>query len=140
MTARRIINAIGFLSFFTLLALTILPGCYYDVEEELVIRDTTYVYDSTGGGGCDTMAVSFSEEVLPVFDLYCNVCHSSAAQLGSVVLDNYADVSVVVESGQLLGAINWESGYSPMPKDGAKLDDCSLAKINAWVHQDAPNN
>lgn len=140
MMVPRIIRNTGAAAAIMLMALSTLPGCYYDVEENLIVRDTVYVYDTTGGSGCDTMAVSFAQEVMPVFNQQCNVCHSSAAQLGSVVLDNYDDVIIVVESGQLLGAINHETGYSPMPKDGPKLDDCTLAQINAWVHQGAPNN
>jgi hypothetical protein len=141
MMVRRIINTAGIVGLVTLLAVSILPGCYYDVEENLIVRDTTYVYDTTGGGGgCDTTAMSFSQDIAPVFAQYCNVCHSSAAQLGSVVLDNYADVIVEVENGRLLGAIKQESGYSPMPQGGGKLDDCTISKVSAWINQGAPDN
>lgn len=55
MMVRRIINTAGVVGLVTLIAVSILPGCYYDVEENLIVRDTTYVYDTTGGGGgCDT--------------------------------------------------------------------------------------
>jgi len=138
---RQIINTASGILLFSLFVISVLPGCYYDVEQNLVVHDTTYVYDTTGGGGgCDTTNVSYSLEVAPVFVQQCNVCHSSAAQLGSVVLDNYNDVVIWVENGQLLAAINHDTGFSPMPKDGPQLDACTLAKINAWVHQGAPNN
>ena len=116
-------------------------SCYYDVEQNLVVHDTTIIYtDSGGGSGCDTNNVSFSATVQPMLDQYCMVCHSQAAQLGGINLQGYNNVAVYVENGQFLGAINWEAGYIPMPKDAPKVDDCTLAKINAWVHQGAPNN
>lgn len=140
MMGRRIINTAWVSLLVVLFSVSVLPGCYYDVEENLIVRDTTYVYDTTGGGGCDTNAMSYLQDIAPVFSQYCNVCHSSAAQMGSVVLDNYNDVMVEVENGRLMGAVKQESGYSPMPQGGGKLDDCTIAKMSAWINQGAPNN
>ena len=138
---RRIIDSTIAMALLVLTGATMFQSCYYDVETNLVLRDTTIIYTDTGGvGGCDTANVSYSVSVRPVLDQQCMVCHSQAAQLGGVSLEGYNNVKVYVENGQLLGGINWAAGYSPMPKDAPQIDACSLAKINAWVHQGAPNN
>ena len=138
---RRTINS----AVRVLLALTVTSmfhACYYDVETSLVQHDTMVVYTDSGGNniGCDTTNVSYSQVVEPMINQNCLACHSQVAQLGGVNLEGYINVMVYVENGQFLGALNGAPAYIPMPKDAPKLDDCTLAKINAWVHQGAPNN
>jgi hypothetical protein len=45
-----------------------------------------------------------------------------------------------VNTGQLDGAINHRSGYPQMPRDGPKLPECELTRINIWIRDGAPNN
>ena len=78
--------------------------------------------------------------VKPILDQNCNSCHSQSLQLGSVILETYANVLVYVNSGQLSGVINHRTPYSPMPKGGSKLDDCSILKIDKWIQSGAPDN
>jgi mono/diheme cytochrome c family protein len=106
-----------------------LSGCYYDVEEELY-----------PGSVCDTADVTYSLTVSPVLSANCTVCHATGSTLGGgVVLDTYAGVKTYADNGKLVAAIKHESSY-PMPKNGNKLDDCSISKIDKWVRDGAPNN
>ena len=34
---------------------------------------------------------------------------------------------------KLVGVITHAAGFDPMPKNGNKLSDCSIAKISKWV-------
>jgi mono/diheme cytochrome c family protein len=79
--------------------------------------------------------------VVPVLTSNCYVCHSGAATAGAgIKLDNYASVKVQVNNGRLLGSIEHKPGFSPMPKGGAKMQDCDIAKIRTWIKAGAPNN
>lgn len=40
----------------------------------------------------------------------------------------------------LVGNIRHDAGFPAMPQGGAKLDDCKIALIKAWVDAGAPNN
>ncbi len=107
-----------------------LSGCYYDVEEELYPISV-----------CDTSDVTYTQTVKPILDQNCNICHASGSTAGGgIVLDTWTDVNGVAQSGQLIGAIKRESGYSPMPKNAVKLDDCSISKIESWVNSGALDN
>lgn len=112
---------IGMVVFFT--------ACYYDNEEEL--------YPPTN---CITENMSYQTNIVAILERNCYVCHSTAANNGNVTLDNYDDLIVYVNNGKLLGAINREPGYSPMPQNAGKLPDCDIAKIESWVAAGAPNN
>jgi len=46
----------------------------------------------------------------------------------------------MVDGGNLFGAITHNPSRSPMPKDGAKLDTCSITKIKIWIDKGALNN
>ncbi|MBK7407794.1 MAG: hypothetical protein IPL49_09125 [Saprospirales bacterium] len=104
-------------------------GCYYDVEEEL--------YSDTG---CDTSNVTYSGVILPLLQDNCYICHNAASQFGGIILEGYDQVVTHVASGELLGAIKQEAGFTPMPLNQAKLQECVIAKVEAWINNGALNN
>jgi len=107
-----------------------LNSCYYDNVEDLYPEQPA----------CDTSNVSYSGTVAPVMAARCNSCHSATSASGGVITDNYNDLKLIVDNGRLHGAINHLPGFSPMPQGGEKLNDCTLAKIDAWINAGAPNN
>lgn len=111
-------------------------ACYYDNEEFLYPSINT---DSS----CDTSNVTLSAGVIPIFESRCFSCHSNstANSLGSGInLETYSQLIIWVNNGKLEGAVNHSPGYVQMPQGAAKLDDCSLNKITAWINQGALNN
>lgn len=112
-----------------MLAVISLMGCYYDVEENL--------YPDTG---CDTENMSFAADIQPILQQNCLVCHSQAANFGNVNLEGHNRVKLYADSGELLGVIEHQSGFSPMPKNAPKLVDCQIEKIARWISDGALNN
>lgn len=91
-------------------------------------------------GGCNTDNVSFANDLQPVLTNTCVGCHSGAAPSGGISLNSYTGVKQVVDNGRLLGAINWEAGFSSMPQGGDQLSDCVIDQFTAWINDGAPNN
>jgi len=120
----------------TILAIAVIAvgavSCYKDNSEDM--------YPANNTGTCDTTNVTFSGFVKPLIDSKCATagCHIGTAATG-YDLTTYNGVAGVVNNGKLLPAIN-HTGPQPMPEGGAKLDDCTIAKITAWVNAGAPNN
>ena len=104
-----------------------LSGCTYDDEE---------LYYTT----CDTLNVTYSQTVMPLLNDRCISCHSNANPSGNVRLEEYDDVIIYVNSGQLSGSINHKQGFSPMPQNQPKLDDCTLRQIEKWIREGAKND
>ena len=104
-------------------------GCYYDVEEVLY-----------PAGSCQTENMSYQTNIEPIIQRNCYVCHSQAANQGSITLEGYTNLLTYVQNGRLSGAIRHEPGFSPMPQNGPQLSDCDIAKIEQWVASGAPNN
>jgi hypothetical protein len=113
----------------SILAASMLFGsCYYDVEEEL--------YPTLE---CSTTGVTYTAVVEPIIRSNCyNSCHSAAINIGNHTLEGYDKLKVYVDNGKLMGAIKHSPGFSPMPKNAAKLVDCDIEKIQAWVTAGAP--
>jgi hypothetical protein len=112
----------------------VIGGCYYDNEERLY---------PDAGSGCDTLNVTFSKSVLPILQTNCLSCHGAAnytANGGGLNFEDFTLVKAVAEGGMLLGAITHNPSYSPMPKNGAKLDTCSISKIKQWIDAGSINN
>lgn len=96
--------------------------------------------DSTFITGCDTLNMSFSDDVLPILNTYCKGCHNSGNPSGGIDLSSYTGVQGPASNGQLYGAISHQSGFQAMPQGGAKLDDCKINKIKAWLDQGIRDN
>jgi hypothetical protein len=91
-------------------------------------------------GVCDTTSVTYSGFVASLLSTNCVGCHSGGAPAGNILLNSHAGVQAVALNGRLLGAITWASGYQQMPRNSAKLSDCKIDKIKAWINDGAPNN
>jgi len=117
------------LIFFLIISSLALSSCYYDSEEELY-----------SGSACDTTNVTYSGTIQPILAANCNSCHTGSTGQGGVSLSTYDELMVHVNSGIFRKAVNHEPGATPMPYNMAKLPDCELLKINAWINNGAPNN
>jgi uncharacterized membrane protein len=89
---------------------------------------------------CDTVNVTYSATVWPIIQNSCLGCHSGGSPSGGVSLADYSAIAAQAANGNLLGAIRHEQGYSPMPQNGAKLNDCTITQIEKWIENGSPNN
>ena len=120
------------LSLFLLLAT--LNGCYFDNAESLYPEFPTV---------CDDTQADYQSNVKPIIQLTCYNCHnnSNASALGSGInLESTSTLSQYVSNGSFLGSIEHRSGYSAMPKGGAKLTNCQIETIKSWINNGAPTN
>jgi hypothetical protein len=113
-----------------LLVIIGLNGCTFDNEEDLYPQPPA----------CDTLDVTYSGTIVPIMNDNCNDCHGGAAPLAGVRTDTYDGLKVIADNNHLWGVVNHEPGFSPMPKNLPKLNDCDLAKISLWLDNGALNN
>ena len=104
-------------------------GCYYDSEE--VLYPNSF---------CDTVNVTYSAAIAPIFEDNCLQCHSSGGEgFASADLTTYSGVMLVVEDGRLLQSIHRTPSSTPMPPD-APLRSCDVKRIEMWIADGAPND
>ena len=90
--------------------------------------------------GCDTDNVSFSQIIQPVIQNTCEGCHSGPVPSGGIDLSDHTGIQSVALDGRLIGAVDWQPGFEQMPQGGAKLDDCFIDQLEAWIADGAPDN
>lgn len=113
-------------------------GCYYDSREELGLLDAP----------CDTAAVSYSTDIMPLLDAACMGCHSTAMATekgGGNDMEGYTNLMNFVEindpnASLLYQSVAWIGGASLMPKGGSQISSCELALIRNWIIQGAQDN
>lgn len=93
---------------------------------------------------CDTspQTVTYAGVISPIFDTNCRECHatSKAATLGGGInLGDYLNVSRY-PANQLLASIQQLPTADPMPKGRAKIAECDILRIKAWMDAGEPNN
>lgn len=121
-----------YLLFITFLFLIIFGSCYYDNEEDLYPELQQ---------DCDTTIVNFEKTIKPMLAANCLACHSNAnaASFGNnLAIEDYQDVLNLQQS--IIGSIKHESPYSPMPKNGNKLNNCLIRQFEIWIENDFPQN
>lgn len=104
-----------------------ISSCTYDNVEDLYPQIVE----------CNTINVTYSETMVSIMSANCNFCHGGSDPLANVRTDTYDGLKIIADNGRLWGAVNHESGYSPMPKDRPKLNDCDLKKIRVWLDNGA---
>lgn len=105
--------------------------CTYHNEED---------YFSDPANLCDTVDMSYTTNMVPIFQNNCYACHNSTDRTAGYAMDSYDDLKSAIESGRLLGTIKHEQGYTSMPRFASKLDNCSINQIEAWINQGMPDN
>jgi hypothetical protein len=112
----------------------LLVGCYKD---RTVILNTGEI----------TRTVSFSQDIIPIFNNSCNTsgCHSSGGQtpnlsqtsaFNSLITGNYIDKSIP-ENSIIYQKMTGKRG-TPMPVSGVNKDYAAI--ILAWIKQGTNNN
>ena len=91
-------------------------------------------------GGCDTLNVTYSGTIVPLLQSKCLGCHNSTTTSGNLNMESHSGVQVVALNGRLMGSVNHDAGYTPMPFGGAKLQSCEIAELRIWIADGAPNN
>jgi hypothetical protein len=113
----------------SVITFSIISGCYYHKEDALY------------GSNCDTSNVTYSTTIKNLLTNYgCLGCHVGGNPPGGINLETYSNVKVMVDNGRLYGAITHSPGFRPMPDGAAKMNDCDIKKVKAWIDSGAPNN
>ena len=82
---------------------------------------------------CSNMAVTYSFDVKPVFETFCNHCHGEEGD-GGYNFTKITEIKRGARSGELLGSIKWHKGFSRMPQNGEQLDAKTISKIECWIN------
>jgi uncharacterized membrane protein len=113
-----------------LLTITFLSqGCLKDNEEDL--------FPNTD---CDTTAtVSYVNDIVPMLQSQCYVCHSQLAQQGGIILEGHTNFTAYAPLA--LAAISKQPNEPKfMPQGGSAMDDCFKQKLQVWINRGSNNN
>lgn len=93
------------------------------------------------GDVCDTADLTYNNDIATIINSNCATagCHNvDAAAAGTFQMNDFTTTKAAVGFDRIKGAINHEATYSAMPKNGDKLDQCLIDKIEAWIDAGAP--
>ena len=90
----------------------------------------------------DTTPVTYSQVISPIFDANCRACHGATVYKTDGGGNDYSTYQGIKNQSAtlILGCIQHQPGFDPMPKGRAKISDCDIAKIKAWIEAGQPNN
>ncbi|MGZ8558974.1 MAG: c-type cytochrome domain-containing protein [Chitinophagaceae bacterium] len=91
-------------------------------------------------GRCDTAVFAYSAAIKPIMDNKCVGCHNPSSLGGNINISTYSALRVIALNGKLYGSVAHQVGFSPMPKNSAKLSDCEIRQIQKWISAGSLNN
>ena len=89
---------------------------------------------------CDSNFFTYSGAVKITMQNKCVGCHNPTSLGGNIDLSTYTGVKTAAQNGKLYGSVAHQPGYSPMPKNSAKLTDCEIRQIQKWIAAGSLNN
>ncbi len=92
------------------------------------------------GNGCPVTNVSFANHIKPILQTHCITCHSGPIPSGGYDFSVYSGAKKAVDNNRLAGAVQHLQGFVAMPLGGARLPDCEVSQIKAWVDAGGLNN
>ena len=106
--------------------LTVFSSCSKTNEEDLLnppVEEETPICEPEG---------LYATEVKPIMDAHCITCHAPGGSKSFIPLDTYSDLKA--NSATLIASVNRDGSVPNMPAGGAaKLSDCDIQTIQAWV-------
>lgn len=120
------------LSLLSIVLVLSLSSCYYDKGDKLY----------PDAAICDTINMNYTSSIKPILQTNCidKGCHTTSANFGGVVLENYLGAKASVTGDKLINALKYISGGAKnMPPTG-KLSDCEINKVEAWIRRGTPEN
>jgi len=95
----------------------------------------------------EPVQVSFSSDVLPIFEQRCFRCHGGEDVNNGFSVESYETVMQGSWNGIVIEPGNTENSYlfnlvsaGDMPKRGPRLLPAEIEAIRAWIEAGAPNN
>lgn len=89
---------------------------------------------------CDSDNMSYSGDILPILQRNCYECHQQGNEISFISLEGHSAVKTFADNGKLVGVINHNPGFIPMPDGRPKIPSCDIEKIESWVNDGAMNN
>ncbi len=102
-----------------------------------------------GGGGASNVAIakpSFSQDIEPIFQAHCAVCHSGSNATAGLDLTSYASIQAkgITKGATYQQTMLWQKltgKLQPqMPLGGPYLPATTIQTIANWIAEGAPNN
>lgn len=105
---------------------------------------TSCTYTNGDPTPCNIAAetITYAGVISPIFDANCRECHgtnTASALGGGIGLGDYQHVKQY-PGNSLMGSIRHDPGSDPMPKGRAKISDCDIRRLQAWMDAGSLNN
>ena len=89
---------------------------------------------------CDSTSFTYSANIAPIMSTFCNGCHGGSFPSAGINTTTWAGLQTIANNDSLIGSIQHDSGFSPMPKGSAMMNICNITKIRKWIQAGALNN
>ena len=83
---------------------------------------------------CDSLDILYSNDIAPILaNAGCSGSYCHGSGVAGITLTDYSTTKTSAENPKFLKAIKHELSASPMPKNGPKLSDSDIQKIECWI-------
>jgi hypothetical protein len=97
--------------------------------------------DYASQANCTNITATYIVDVKPIINTKCATsgCHNASSAKEGINLSDYANASSQFKSNNKnLISIHHGSGVEAMPKNGSKLSDIDINKLDCWVKNSCP--
>jgi len=110
-----------------------------DLEKGIIAKWILQGAKPNACNDCEIDSFKFNAHILPIIVKNCQGCHGKTNPSGGISLTNYFQIKIQADSGNLLGALKHEVGFSSMPPSG-KMPDCQITVIERWINNGKAND
>ena len=93
--------------------------------------------DEACGELCDTIDVTYLNNLAAIIEISCHGCHSGLAPQAGIKLENYSDLLAVNNAGALPAVLRGANAYPLMPPFNP-LSECQIRQFEIWNENGNP--
>jgi hypothetical protein len=91
---------------------------------------------------CDPLASSYSVNLAPIIDVFCDGCHGGSNPEAGFALGTHGQLVSMIENStnNFMDCLNNVNGAPIMPPNTLGLPDCYKQQFQNWINAGMPNN
>ena len=100
------------------------------------------LFAACGGEDCSSPDITYTEGASAIINTSCAAtpaCHGNGTT-ATFPMSNYDQALAATSFGRIIGSINHQEGFRPMPfpEGSLMLEECEIDKLTAWINAGAP--
>jgi mono/diheme cytochrome c family protein len=121
------------------------PGSHKKLNDDEKLLIYKWIDQGMQNNSCENITqntmlatITYESQIKSILNINCNECHSGNEPAKGYDLTDINTLKLIIENGELMGTIQHEPGFKPMPYKSDKMSESDIETIRIWIQNGMP--